>query len=39
MVNEYIEQGISRSDAVKEIARKTGISKNKIYEIVHEKTS
>ena len=39
MVNEYIEQGISRSDAVKEIARKTGISKNKIYEIVHEKIS
>ena len=39
MVEEYVEQGISRSEAIRETAKKTGISKNKIYDLVHEKCS
>ena len=37
MVEEYIEQGISRSEAIRETAKRTGISTNKIYDLVHEK--
>ncbi|MCR5229530.1 MAG: 16S rRNA (cytidine(1402)-2'-O)-methyltransferase [Solobacterium sp.] len=36
MVNENVELGMSKSEAVKEVARKTGISKNRIYELVHQ---
>lgn len=35
MVNEAVETGMSKSDAIKEIASKTGVSKNRIYELVH----
>ncbi|MBR2811533.1 MAG: 16S rRNA (cytidine(1402)-2'-O)-methyltransferase [Solobacterium sp.] len=35
MVNESMEAGMSRSEAVKNVAARTGISKNKIYELVH----
>ncbi|MBR3310334.1 MAG: 16S rRNA (cytidine(1402)-2'-O)-methyltransferase [Solobacterium sp.] len=35
MVRESMEQGMSKSDAVKETAKKTGLSKNYIYELVH----
>lgn len=34
-VEDFVSQGFSRSDAIKETAKKTGIKKNKIYEIVH----
>ena len=37
MVNESMEAGMSKSDAVKDVAAKTGISKNTIYELVHAK--
>ena len=35
MVNEAMEMGLTKSDAVKETAQKTGVSKNKIYDLVH----
>ncbi|MBP3890885.1 MAG: 16S rRNA (cytidine(1402)-2'-O)-methyltransferase [Solobacterium sp.] len=35
MVNESIEMGLTKSDAVKEISKKLGISKNIIYDLVH----
>ena len=35
MVNESIEAGMSTSQAIKEVAGRTGISKNKIYDMVH----
>lgn len=37
MVNESIEQGMTTSDAIKETAKKTGVSKNIIYDLVHNK--
>lgn len=36
MVNASIESGMSTRDAIKDVANKTGISKNKIYEAVNE---
>ena len=35
MVNDLIEAGMSTRDAIKDIANKTGISKNKIYDAVN----
>ncbi len=35
MVNDLIETGMSTRDAIKDIANKTGISKNKIYDAVN----
>ncbi len=35
MVNDLIESGMSTRDAIKDIANKTGISKNKIYDAVN----
>jgi len=35
MVNESIEAGMSTSGAIKEVARKTGVAKNRIYDLVH----
>ena len=35
MVNDQISQGMSKSDAVKKVAGETGISKRKLYEMVH----
>ena len=37
MVNEAMQAGMSTSDAIRETARRTGISKNRIYEYVHQK--
>ena len=37
MVNESVERGMTTSDAIKETAKKTGISKNTIYDLVHSK--
>lgn len=36
MVNEAMACGMSRSEAVRDTARRTGISKNRIYELVHQ---
>ena len=38
MVNTSIENGMSTSAAIKEVAKQTGISKNQIYDLVHGKT-
>ena len=38
MVNTSIESGMSKSAAIKEVAKQTGISKNQIYDLVHGKT-
>ncbi len=35
MVNESIEAGMTTSSAIKEVARKTGVAKNRIYDLVH----
>jgi 16S rRNA (cytidine1402-2'-O)-methyltransferase len=35
MVNESVERGMSRSEAIKNISRTTGIPKNRIYDYVH----
>ncbi|MDO4520020.1 MAG: 16S rRNA (cytidine(1402)-2'-O)-methyltransferase [Erysipelotrichaceae bacterium] len=35
MVNESVEAGMSTSQAIKDVAGRTGISKNKIYDMVH----
>lgn len=35
MVKEAMECGMSKSEAVKEVAKKTGIPKNRIYDLVH----
>ncbi len=35
MVDDSMETGMTKSDAVKDVARKTGISKNLIYSYVH----
>jgi 16S rRNA (cytidine1402-2'-O)-methyltransferase len=37
MVNDAMQAGMSTSDAIKETARKTGVSKNRIYQAVHQK--
>ena len=37
MVNDQIMQGLSKSDAIKKVAGETGISRNKLYELVHTK--
>ena len=37
MVNESVERGMTTSDAIKETAKKTGVSKNTIYDLVHSK--
>lgn len=34
-VNALVENGISRSDAVKQTAKKLGVPKNRVYELVH----
>lgn len=36
MVNEAMAGGMSRSEAVRDTARRTGISKNRIYDLVHQ---
>lgn len=38
MVNQSIESGMSTRDAIKDVASKTGVSKNRIYEAVNEST-
>lgn len=38
MVNQSIESGMSTRDAIKDVASKTGISKNRIYDAVNEST-
>lgn len=38
MVNQYIDQGMSKSDAIKAIAKETGYNKNEIYSVVHRKS-
>lgn len=38
-VNETIASGKSKSDAVKEIAKKYNLSKNKVYDLVHNQNS
>ena len=35
MVKEAMECGMSKSEAVKEVAKKTGVPKNRIYDLVH----
>ena len=35
MVRESVETGMSTSQAIKEVAVRTGVSKNKIYDMVH----
>lgn len=35
MVNESIDLGLTKSDAVKETAKKLGVPKNLVYELVH----
>ena len=35
MVRESVETGMSTSQAIKEVAGRTGVSKNKIYDMVH----
>ena len=35
MVNEQIAQGMSKSEAVRHVAGEAGISRNKLYEMVH----
>ena len=37
MVNDKVMQGLSKSDAIKKVAGETGISRNKLYELVHTK--
>lgn len=36
-VNEYIEKGMSTKDAIKEVARIRGVSKNTVYQDYHKK--
>ena len=36
-VNEFIEKGISTKDAIKEVAKQRGVSKNLIYQEYHKK--
>ncbi len=36
MVKQSVSEGMSTSDAIKEVAEQTGISKNKIYKLVHD---
>lgn len=38
MVNDSIERGMTTSEAIKSVAGITGISKNRIYDLVHGKT-
>lgn len=35
MVNESIEAGMSTSGAIREVSQRTGVSKNRIYDLVH----
>ena len=37
MVREAMECGMTKSEAVKEVAKKTGVPKNRIYDLVHGK--
>ena len=37
MVNEKVAAGVSRSDAIREVASVTGISRKRLYELVHSK--
>jgi 16S rRNA (cytidine1402-2'-O)-methyltransferase len=37
MVNEKVSAGVSRSDAIREVASVTGISRKRLYELVHSK--
>jgi 16S rRNA (cytidine1402-2'-O)-methyltransferase len=34
-IEHYIQQGISASDAIKQVAKETGIQKNEIYNVYH----
>ncbi len=36
-VNEFIEKGMSTKDAIKEVAKQRGVSKNLIYQEYHKK--
>ena len=36
-VDEYIEKGMSTKDAIKEVAKQRGVSKNTIYQEYHQK--
>ena len=36
MVNEAVAAGMTTSAAIRQIASETGVSKNKIYELVHQ---
>jgi 16S rRNA (cytidine1402-2'-O)-methyltransferase len=35
MVNESVETGMTTSQAIKDVAARTGVPKNRIYDIVH----
>lgn len=37
MVKDSVAHGLSTKDAIKDVAKKTGLSKNKIYDLVHQK--
>ena len=37
MVNEAMEAGMSKSEAVRDVAARTGVAKNLIYDMVHGK--
>ena len=37
MVNDQVMQGLSKSDAIKKVAGETGISRKKLYDLVHTK--
>lgn len=39
MVNDAVDAGMSKSDAIKEISSKIGVSKNQIYALVHRQES
>ncbi len=34
-VDSYVEQGMKTSMAIKEVSKETGVSKNRVYELVH----
>lgn len=36
LVDEAIQQGLSKSDAIKAVAKQTGMSKNEIYNYIHQ---
>ena len=36
-VDEYIKKGMSTKDAIKEVAKQRGVSKNSVYQEYHQK--